>query len=119
MPVFWRIRGEQWAALMGDRLEAFADRAVPFLRGEAPEVVEDASDDEVRELALRAAKRGVSLGFEDAYCLQQLVLFVAWYGEELFDAPWARRVLEQPSTPELTKVARLEDYLLTRWEGAR
>lgn len=115
----WKLRPEQWAKLVEDRLEVFARRAVPFLREEAPEVVAEADDEEVSSFALRVAQKGVALGFEDPYCLQQLVLFTAWYGEGLWDAPWARKILEKKRASELGKIARLEDYLLTRWEGAR
>ncbi len=115
----WKLRPEQWAKLVEDRLSVFAGRAVPFLREEAPEVVAEADDEEVCSFALRVAQKGVALGFEDPYCLQQLVLFTAWYGEGLWDAPWARKILEKKRASELAKIARLEDHLLGRWGGSR
>lgn len=115
----WRLRSEQWAALIEDRLWVLARRTVPFLRAEAPEVVSEADDEEVLDFALRCARKAVSLGFEDPYCLQQLVLFCAWFGEGLWEAPFAKKILEKKGLAEQSKVARIEDYLLDEWEGSR
>lgn len=115
----WQIRAEQWAALQGQRLEIFARGSVGFLRAEAPEVVAEADDEEVFAFALRGARKGLSLGFDDPHCLQQLVLFTAWYGEGLWDAPWAHRIFARAHRTPESRVAQIEDYLLTRWEGSR
>lgn len=115
----WQLRAEQWAALLEDRLQVSTPQTVAFLREEAPEVVGEADDAEVLDFALRCARKAIALGFEDPYCLQQLTLFAAWYGEGLWEAPWAKRILANSGLAEQSKVARMEDYLLTKWEGAR
>jgi len=103
-------------------IEKFADSMVSFLKKEAPEAVEKASDGEIHEFAARCVRRAAPYGIDEVYLLEQFVLFSAWLGED-FDTsertPWSAAILRDKSLSADDRMSKIEDYIMTQWEGAK
>lgn len=98
--------------------ERFTDYMEDYLRNEAPEVVGDATRGEVRAFIHDGIRRGRAHGFEEEAHLEQYILFMAWVGPA-FDQEqaWARRILDDATLEPEDKIFRLEDAIMTDWEG--
>ncbi|GHG72736.1 hypothetical protein [Comamonas sp. JC664] len=105
------IRAEQMTAFTARFEQTFLESSVDFLKAEAPEVVENASPEELDSFVTECLRRARGHGIEDAYCVRQFMLFAAWRGPTFDEEPWARAILEDTRRAPLTRITRLEDHL--------
>ena len=113
-----RIRDEQLGALGQPGLEALVSAATEFLRAEAPEVVEQASEEEIRAFVRQGVGQAAENGISDPYLVKQYVLFMAWAGADLAAQPWAVAILSDTQLSPEAKIFKIEDYILSQQGGA-
>ncbi len=107
------IRAEQMTVFKKDAERKFLESSVRFLEDEAPEVVENASPEELYDFATECLGRARSHGIDDSYCVRQFMLFAAWRGPGFDEEPWAQEILKDTRRSQLTKITLLEDHLLS------
>jgi hypothetical protein len=108
-----------FAAISEARFVAYV---VGHLREDAPEVVGEATDEEVAELARHGVARAATYGITTSPLVLQYITLMTWLGADFDVAPehaWAAEILESPTLGPKEKLFRLEDYVMTEWEGAR
>jgi hypothetical protein len=107
------IRAEQMTAFEKDAERKFLESAIRFLQEEAPEVVEEASPEELLEFTAECLRRARSHGIDDGHCVRQFMLFATWRGLGFDEEPWARAILKEERRSQLARIAYLEDHLLS------
>jgi hypothetical protein len=116
------IRMEQLRAFEKARVERFVAAMIPRLRDEAPEVTGQASDEEIAALVRHGVARAAAYGLESAPQIAGYITCMTWLGPD-FDTspehPWAAAILGDASLGPEDKLSRIEDYVMTHWEGAR
>jgi hypothetical protein len=109
-------------SLRAKHIQKFVDYMVSFLKSEVPEVVSGANEQELREFVLHGVDQAANYGIEDPYLIQQYILFMAWVGPD-FDTDarnrWAWEILNDHGLTPQDKVIRLEDYIMSEWEGSK
>ena len=103
--------------LESGKASAFLSGAVAFLRAEAPEVVEEASEEEISVLVRAGIAKAESHGIDDEYCIRQFLLYMAWCGPDFDQESWAREILDDRECAQSSRISRLEDHILSTQEG--
>lgn len=107
------IRAAQLTVFKKDAERKFLESSIRFLEAEAPEVVENASPEELHAFAAECLRRARRHGIDDGYCVRQFMLFAAWRGPEFDEEPWAQEILKNRRRSQLTTITLLEDHLLS------
>ena len=115
-----KISKQSMDALKQVHEKRFADYMMDYLNREVPEVVQDATPEELQEFICDGIQRGRTHGFEEGTHIEQYILYMAWVGSD-FDVkePWAIRILADDSLEPEDKIFQLEDAIMTEWEGSR
>lgn len=108
-----RIRNEQAQTLALVPLRQLVPEALAFLQREAAEIVAEATEQELRELAALMLDKAHRYGLYEAYHALQLVLHAVWCGPGFDEEPWAVEVLTAELSPA-EKIARIEDRIFER-----
>jgi hypothetical protein len=115
------IREEQMAAFAVGAREQFVAHAVARLRVDEPEIFAAAPDVEVTAFVRHGLARAEAHGITESALVLDFLTCMAWLGpdfESRPDAAGAARILADPAQTPEHKVARLEDYVMSEWEGA-
>ena len=116
------IRDAQLVAFHEPLERAFVEGTIASLRADAAEVVGDASPEELEDLVRHGIARARAHALSTEYQIAQYVTFMTWLGRD-FDTdpslPWARAILVDPSQDGDEKVAAIEEYVMSAWQGAR
>jgi hypothetical protein len=110
------------AALDALSREPFVAHMVAELRAEEPEIVAEATDDEVARFVRHGVARAASHGVTDAPLVVTFIRCMAWVGADFDTSPataWAASILDDPALGPEDKMIRLEDHVMSTWEGSQ
>jgi len=105
------------AVLESTKEPAYIKETAVFLREEAPEVVADATDEEIHKLVGAGIAQTRRHGIDDVNCIRQFILFMAWCGPDFDQETWASEILADRDSSQQSKISRLEDHILSAQEG--
>ncbi len=100
--------------------DAFVTWMTERLRAEAPEVTENATDGEIADFVRLGIERAALYGFTTGQLVAGYVTLMSWLGPE-FDTEqrWAAAILTDSTLAPGDKLWMLEDFVMSRWKGAR
>ncbi len=117
----FRLRTQLIEGLREKQIEAFIDQSMAYLRDEVAEAVEHLSDDKLRAFVRKGMESAAKYGIKSPFLLRQYLVFMAWVRPD-FDThrstPWAAEILNDSSLSPQRKIGKLDDYIMTEWEGA-
>lgn len=107
------IRKEQMDAMRDNLKKTYEPRLLTYMRDESPEVIEDATESECRELIYDCIDKAGEYGLHDYYEVQQFMQCMLWLGAD-FDTQydWAINILEDSDLSSDERADALEDAAL-------